>query len=469
MASLESGLEMSLRQRAMVDTCFEEGQYELAISVLEQLRSSTHRPSNSHVRQLIYIALHPISDAQPEKTSKSIYDSPSKLQPFSKTSLSSAAVLAAQQLLFSFAATQTPDSLARALPCYDASYTVTGIANEDMGDSDISRESLCINEARDCWGILAEGFVSKSRVLFSSPKRKSRRRIEDDFGLLDDEGKGNCDIIGESAWPVLDWVLTLFERNEQVTLSKENSLYSPLLLNQIPPTRSSTGARWDIENPLAIVIFCLQQSDFRRQRIGARLMNLLINLSLTPSLDFPMFIASVFGRFSTATSEIFRLLLTLLSPSLPNYLFKVALCYKFINEAELSEKPGVNNSLKIPVRARKPRSKRETDRCQLTAASDRMASTNRNLPTCEAILCALKKKIPPAVDGKLQLRVKFELFVSYGTIQKEASEMEKDVHWTSAIRQISFRDVLSNAFSSVSGEEGTRFGHLAQSMLSTWI
>lgn len=37
--------EMSRHQRGLVDTCFEEGQYESAIAVLDQLRSPIYKPS----------------------------------------------------------------------------------------------------------------------------------------------------------------------------------------------------------------------------------------------------------------------------------------------------------------------------------------------------------------------------------------------------------------------------------------
>lgn len=37
--------EMSQYQQGLVDTCFEEGQYESGISVLEQLRSPQIKPS----------------------------------------------------------------------------------------------------------------------------------------------------------------------------------------------------------------------------------------------------------------------------------------------------------------------------------------------------------------------------------------------------------------------------------------
>lgn len=43
--SNETEHEMNRHQCSLVDTCFEEGQYEAGISVLEQLRSSQFKPS----------------------------------------------------------------------------------------------------------------------------------------------------------------------------------------------------------------------------------------------------------------------------------------------------------------------------------------------------------------------------------------------------------------------------------------
>ena len=236
--------------------------------------------------------MHPVSDVAPEKPNKSIYDSPSKLQQFAKTVISPTAITEARQLLFSLVATQSPDSLARALPSYEPTVGVTKNAIEDIGDSDIARESLCIKDAKDCWSLLAEGFLSKGKVLFSTPKRKSRRRREDidDLPPLDDQLGTSRSFVADSAWPMLDWMLTLFERDQRLPESKENckflnkpatyhltrqAVHSPLLLAQIPPTRND-GARWDIGTPLAIAMFSLQQVDLLHRRIGARLMTLVI-------------------------------------------------------------------------------------------------------------------------------------------------------------------------------------------------
>ena len=37
--------EMGAYQRGLVDSCFEEGQFESAIDLLKQLRSSNYKPS----------------------------------------------------------------------------------------------------------------------------------------------------------------------------------------------------------------------------------------------------------------------------------------------------------------------------------------------------------------------------------------------------------------------------------------
>ena len=44
MATSNEEREMSIYQRGLVDTCFEEGQYESGIAVLDQLRSASFKP-----------------------------------------------------------------------------------------------------------------------------------------------------------------------------------------------------------------------------------------------------------------------------------------------------------------------------------------------------------------------------------------------------------------------------------------
>ena len=51
--------------------------------------------------------------------------------------------------------------------------------------------------------------------------------------------------------------------------------HSPILLLQIPPPRSGTGARWEADAPLDIVFYCLEQTAPKRRDMGARLMTLV--------------------------------------------------------------------------------------------------------------------------------------------------------------------------------------------------
>lgn len=44
MATPNEEREMTIHQRGLVDTCFEEGQYESGIALLDQLRSSSFKP-----------------------------------------------------------------------------------------------------------------------------------------------------------------------------------------------------------------------------------------------------------------------------------------------------------------------------------------------------------------------------------------------------------------------------------------
>ncbi|KAK2464274.1 hypothetical protein APHAL10511_003731 [Amanita phalloides] len=464
-----NGLEMSWRQQAIVDTCFEEGQYESAILNLEQLRSPSYIMSVSHVRQLIYIALHPISEAVSEKTTKSIYDSPSKIHQAVKTVISPSAVKEAQQLLFSLATTQFPESLARALPSYESTVDAATNAIEDLGDSDISRESLCVKGAKDCWSLLAEGFLSRVKILFSTAKRKGRRRPADidEMSPADDQMEASCNVVADSAWFMFDWLLTVFDRDEGLWTSKGNPRYSPLLLAQIPPTRNG-ASKWDVATPLAVAMFSLQQVDPFHQRMGAQLMILLINLSLTPHLNFSMFVASAFGCLSSAAPEHLYFLLSALPPSLQVHQFKVALCYGFIKELGMSGRACTDNHHKPLARARKTRLPREGDQMQTLRSPVSASGKVNHIPPCQVILDALETKIPEMMDLRLFLQVKFELLLSYGMIQSKIPAADKDEEWTNALRDKALFGTLGVAFDPDYGEDAVRLGKLAQSIVSAW-
>lgn len=174
----------------------------------------------SHIRQLLYIALYPSAISEKGKE-KSNFDpsSPNKPAKQQKSSLvpSPAATAAAQRLLMSFANTNSPESIFRALPCYGSSSSGEPELNDDEEDSLIAREALYIKESKHCWSLLVEGFVPRRRQIFSTPKGKGKNRFEGDIFFNEASATEMRAVVAENAWPVLDWLLRIFERDELAT------------------------------------------------------------------------------------------------------------------------------------------------------------------------------------------------------------------------------------------------------------
>lgn len=254
-----------------------------------------------HIRHLVYISLYPPTESEEFNADKlgSEPASPSKLLlRQQKTTLlpTRAARDAAVRLLFAFAQTNTPGALFAALPKYTAAGdgAVNGI-QEDT-DSFIARQSIRVRNAKDCWTILKDGFVQPAAEV-PPLKRKgpARARVVEQTVDGDSEEPGIPTPVGQFAWPVLEWMICLLEKDEtligrsgqravqpqpgQVFVDTDSARslapHSPLLLSQIPPPRAATGARWDIEAPLDVIFYCLKERELRRRGLGIRLFTLV--------------------------------------------------------------------------------------------------------------------------------------------------------------------------------------------------
>ncbi|KIM57221.1 hypothetical protein SCLCIDRAFT_186548 [Scleroderma citrinum Foug A] len=297
--------EMTRNQRGLVDTCFEEGQYESGIAMLELLRSTTFKPPSDIIRQLLYIALYPplclsedTVDEQEQAPPSPTKQSPSKQKQFLKTSFtpSLAASEAAQRLLLSFLSTNSPDALFRGLPRYtstnaDGCYPQPEGGNEDYDeDSVIARESLRIKDSKCCWFIIREGFIQRKDLTPTFQEgRKKRGRITAVTRDTDSDNGSPSPLlsVAEHVWPVLQWLLSLFEKDERNTEMKSGAKYSPLLLSQIPFPRGGSGPRRDVDAPLDVVFCCISQDSTWRRTMGTRLFTLLIHLIHTSEFDAP--------------------------------------------------------------------------------------------------------------------------------------------------------------------------------------
>jgi hypothetical protein len=158
------------------------------------------------MRQLLFMALYP-----PPETKENVHIDPASPRKAAKQQRSTpypsqAATVASQRLLTSLAITNSPTVLFRGLPCYSSDNQET--TNEEEY-SLIAREARCIENSKNCWAILAEGFIQRKQLVCSTPKGKNAANREVSVDIGEELG---C--VADTAWPVLDWMITVFELDE---------------------------------------------------------------------------------------------------------------------------------------------------------------------------------------------------------------------------------------------------------------
>ncbi|KAF8973000.1 hypothetical protein BDZ97DRAFT_1912601 [Flammula alnicola] len=387
--------EMGKYLRQLVDNSLEEGQFESAIAMLEQLRSPDHKPSVIHILHLLFISLHSAShdcrldDSATDPTydrAALLLQSPRKIVKQAKAALvlSPQAILAAQRLLSSFISTNSPQDIAAALPHYPETEgrRQVNTGGEDGAqlafeflDSPIYNQSASIRNARSVWEIIKEGYANRAMQMYGTPKGRSKGKQglksralarESSFGMSSSTGAVEGEeikVVGEDSWFLLDWLVELFERDAEVVQGQGMQKHSPLLLKQLPPPPINTSTRWDASEPLKVVLYSLQQSDSRRQRTGLRLLNLLIDLTYTSYLNLPSFALTMLAQLAssssssttnspqssrpnspatrpaqshepTANSNLLKILFTLLPSTSAPLAFKVALCQKILQDLD---------------------------------------------------------------------------------------------------------------------------------------
>ncbi|KAF8894070.1 hypothetical protein BD779DRAFT_1467625 [Infundibulicybe gibba] len=429
--------EMTPYQRGLVDASFEEGLYSSAVNLLEQLRSPCSKPSISHMRQLIYISLHPTT-SPPENVPSSKRTKPLSLSP--------TVVRASQQLLMSLATTNSPEALARALPRYPDAFNDIPAADIDTDEPDIAKEAACIKEAKSCWVLLSETFLDRQPAA-AKAKGKGRRDTHEST----DEREIGGPLICDDAWFLLEWLIVLFERDEDMVEAQGKPRHSLIFVQQLPPPRDGTITRWETETPLRIVFYCFRETNLKRQMLGSRLMHLLINLSTTTYLDSPRFIASVSGSLAVASPNEIKNFISYLA-SIP-YSFKLSLYLKTL--ANLSPNEAATGS----------GHQRERARAQPKIRRGPKIDQNLDKSTSNALISsALKQPPPPATEvfrlitmntsnstipitsPHLCFRIKFELLVSYTKLQQQIPPDEADPQWSASVHGGKIKHYLEIGF-----------------------
>ncbi|KAI0051833.1 hypothetical protein FA95DRAFT_1602329 [Auriscalpium vulgare] len=456
--------EMSRLQRSLVDSSFEEGHYEAGIAVLDELLVQNYMPSRSHVRQLLYIALYPSvrrarnnHDAgAPSKTSSS--KSNSDLTP------SPSATVAAQRSLMLTASSYTPAALLRALPSHadrnDMARSGLPEAEDEAEeaveyDSFIAGEAQRFQQCKDVWQILKQGFVplvaEGPGIPPASPSKRRRGDAQAYHTLPHDDSPVSSD-----AWPILNWLLTLFERDEKDAQRRQHVLYSPLLLSQISPTRSETGARWDANAPLEVALYCLKQEEPFRQQMGKRLLTLLIDLTSTTLFDLPLFVNLLLAHLPSDPQELQNFFSTL-PGTLAVMKFKLVLCQRYLSHAPAKTR---RSTAKAQPRAQpRPAPRRRAGDSASSQPTARISSADITIashhptPPASEILHLFS---PTANAGGAVQVVKYHLLLAYAKLQYCAATEEKSQDWARLLREGDVARAVEEAFVNSTDKESMR-------------
>ncbi|KAI0823662.1 hypothetical protein BC628DRAFT_1411431 [Trametes gibbosa] len=389
--------------------------------------------------------------------------SPSKiLSRRQKTSFapSSKASAAARDVLMKFARTNNPGSIARALPSYAEDPDILARGAAETEDSYIAREALRIRRARCCWEIIKEGFIQRDgSAISSSPRKKRSRRIArgkdaDDDGWAVEDSLPPASV-SEYAWGVLGWLLTLFERDEADMEQTVQVRYSPLLLDQIPPSRAERTPRWDIDMPLDVAFYALQQESQAKQSLGVRLLALLINLGSTTLLDFPMFLNAASPRVSGLPTETLEALFAALPVTSATAQFKIHLCRHALGGSFTSARtrPKPQARARPPPRRRIPTGANRAGPVYQDAptttqdpGASSVARTYPAMSTSDVLELLTRPSLSDSGPALLAFLLKAELVVSYGLLQQQACETDRDGTWADVLRDGALAKAVEAAF-----------------------
>ncbi|TFK68668.1 hypothetical protein BDN72DRAFT_655848 [Pluteus cervinus] len=444
--------ELTIHQRGLVDASLEEGEILSAISLLDQMRSQHTLPPIIHLRLLIYICLVPPAedfvDLLLEKQTGTEPLSPRKLAKKTANPITPAVVAAAHTLLFSYILTNSPAAIARALP------SPPNRADPDIDiESTLVQDASCISKAQTCWDILQVGFTTIPRPDFSTPKlsrikrrRPSPERLEpSDTHFQDDNG-----FVSEHAWKVLNWLLSVFERDEELR-QKSSSSQTPLLVDQISFIHGQSSIRWILDPPLTVIFQALKQTEPDRKQMGARLLSLLVQLSFTAHLDQSAFVSAILRRLPSLSLPDLTEFLSLFGGSPQSLRIKIALCYQLITGTPRDD--SVSNATSSRAQPRAVRKQRnQLDHATPTFQNAGFIST-KDLPNPTEILTAVEVQTnnfvasPPEITLR---KLQKDLIMAYGTFYAgPGNDGHQKQEWIVLLRSGEIRQRLVNWMSTI--------------------
>lgn len=108
--------------------------------------------------------------------------------------------------------TNSASVLSRALPRRRSSLVLSGLSE---GDSVIAKRAVFIAQCKDCWQLLHSDSVLHQSALPSTP-RKTTRQSGRHSAPNEINSVTPPTIVSENAWPLLNWLVSLYEHDEEL-------------------------------------------------------------------------------------------------------------------------------------------------------------------------------------------------------------------------------------------------------------
>lgn len=198
----------------------------------------------------------------------------------------------------------------------------------------------------------------------------------------------------------------------------------------------------------------------------------MINLSATSHFDLSMFVASLYSHLTAAGLKKLPALLSTLCPSPAALTFKVMLCRKLLSDASRDEVRDGQTRIQARARALRATRAEESSSLQPTEISASSQTVKSPIPSGVEIIRCLETSTLSSfmtVTQSILLRVKFELIISYGTLQYELAMTERDSDWMSILRDGKAKQLIDGVFNGNSDNPNSRiFRDVLQSTMQTW-
>jgi len=182
-------------------------------------------------------------ESSQDEVDSSTQISPSKIlkqqqSQLSMNLVSMKTVVDAQKVLLKYLHTSQPDRLSRALPRRRSPHDP--VLDHDEAESTVARRASYIMQSQDCWELLSKGFSLRQNALSLTlrAKPKAKRYSERLSCVKLDAGMetGLPTAVQENAWPLLDWLVSLFEHDEHATTAASKNCTSNMIAS-ISPSR----------------------------------------------------------------------------------------------------------------------------------------------------------------------------------------------------------------------------------------